>query len=401
VARLATRACPACRSREAETLYHQSFETLSRAGLVDRYDVTVCRACGFGFADGLPGPAEFERYYARMSKYEHEPTGGRTSVHDRSRCRLIAQQLDRIVGDRRTPILDVGCSTGALLAAFKQLGYGDLEGLDPAPACAAIAREVYGVMVTTGSAASLPKLPRRYGVVLLSAVLEHLLDPLRVLRDARLALRGDGLLFVEVPDVEGFAACARAPYQEFSIEHINFFSLESLTSMLVAAGFACVDAAHVRTPWTSAATAPSLHAVARRTGDAAPQEGLPPGRADATTRAALREYLAVSARIEESVRRRITALAARRRPVLVWGVGTHTRHLLRAGALDGLRVAAYVDSDPKYQGTELRGAPVLAPRAIIGRDEAILVSSGTLHHEIERQIREELGADNEVVLLYD
>jgi FlaA1/EpsC-like NDP-sugar epimerase len=105
--------------------------------------------------------------------------------------------------------------------------------------------------------------------------------------------------------------------------------------------------------------------------------------------------------MEEAVRERIGALADRGQPVLVWGVGTHTRHLLKAGALDGLHVAAYIDSDAKYQGAELRGVPILAPQAVIERDESILVSSGTQHREIARQIREELGAENEIILLYD
>jgi SAM-dependent methyltransferase len=392
---VSSRACPACGSREAEIVFHQSFEALSRQGFVDTYDVVCCRACGFGFADGLPGPDEFERYYAQMSKYEHQPTGGRTSESDRARCRLIARQVDGVAGDRHAPVLDVGCSTGALLAALKDIGYTNVEGLDPAPACASIASEAHGITVRTGSAADLPRLSRRYGVVLLSAVLEHLLDPVAVLRDTRLALLDGGLLFVAVPDAEGFAECAGAPYQEFSVEHINFFSLDSLTSVLGVAGFTPVDATRVRLPWTSGATAPALHAVFRKT------EHLLDVQTDGVTRPALLDYVAASARIEESVLERINTLAQRGRPVLVWGVGTHTRHLLRASALDGLPIAAYVDSDPKYQGAELRGVPVLAPSAVLGRDEAILVSSGTLHHEISRQIREELGATNEIVLLYD
>ena len=392
---MSSRACPACGSRNVEVLFRQSFEELSRRGLVDAYDVVCCEACGFGFADGLPTPAEFERYYAQMSKYEYQPTAGRTSKADQERCRAIALQVDGIGVDRSAPVLDVGCSTGALLGAFQNLGYVDVEGIDPAPACASIAAEAHGVTVRKGSASDLPGLSSRYGVILLSAVLEHLLDPMTVLRDARLALREDGLLFVEVPDVECFAECASAPYQEFSVEHINFFSLDSLTSMLAVAGFTRENALQVRRLWTSEVTAPAVDAVFRRSAFAAEP------RADGVTRAALLNYVAASARMEEAVRIRIGALADRGQSVLVWGVGTHTRHLLKAGALDGLHVAAYIDSDAKYQGAELRGVPVLAPEAVQGRDEVILVSSGTLHHEIARQIREELGAGNEIVLLYD
>ena len=376
-------------------LFRQTFEGLSGRSLVDAYDVVCCRVCGIGFADGLPQPEEFERYYARMSKYEHQSTGGRPSAPDEARCRSIAERVGALIPDRIVPVLDVGCSTGALLAAFKDAGFAEVEGLDPAPACAALALEAHDVPVRTGSAADIPELGTVYGVVLLSAVLEHLLEPGVVLHDVRLALKEGGYVFVEVPDVEAFAAGATVPYQEFSLEHINFFSLASLTNLLRVAGFTCVDAEHVKLQWTSGMTVGVLHAVFRRSEETSERQ------ADGVTRTALLAYVQASARIEEAVRARIAALSKRGRPVLVWGVGTHTRHLLKAGAMDGLNIAAYVDSDPKCQGAELRGVPVLAPDALSGRDEAILVSSGTLHHEIARQIREELGAENEIVLLYD
>ena len=64
-------------------------------------------------------------------------------------------------------------------------------------------------------------------------------------------------------------------------------------------------------------------------------------------------------------------------------------------------ISAWVDSDPKLQGTEMRGLPVVSPETVKSRAEPILVSSGTVHHEISRQIREDLRVDNEIVLLYD
>jgi len=72
--------------------------------------------------------------------------------------------------------------------------------------------------------------------VILSALLEHLLDPLPTLQDVAHVVVEGGLLFVEVPDVEGFASCARAPFQEFSIEHINYFSRLSLAGIAGRAG---------------------------------------------------------------------------------------------------------------------------------------------------------------------
>ena len=389
------RDCPICGVGDVLSLAHQLFEDLPGRSLVGGYDVVCCRACGFAFASGLPGPEDFARYYSEMSKYEHQATGGATSPEDQARCEAVADLVDSYMPDRGVPVLDVGCSTGVLLAAFKRCGYTDVEGLDPSPACADLALTAHNIVVRTGVAADLADAPRRYGLVLLSAVLEHFLDPVQVLRDAHAVLVDGGLLYVEVPDVEGFAECARAPFQEFSVEHINFFSRVSLTSMAGVAGFSCVHSERLRTPWTSGAQAPVIRAVYRKVGSVSEPVS------DDLTQGALLEYVAVSERIEDGVRARIVELASRGRPVLVWGVGTHTRHLLAAGTMDGLSVAAYVDSDPKCQGTEMRGVPVLGPEQVSDRREAILISSGTAHREIARQLRDQLGLDNEIILLYD
>jgi SAM-dependent methyltransferase len=375
-------------------LAHQSFEVLP-GSLINGYDVVVCGACGFGFASGLPDADEFADYYARMSRYEPGATAYFTSPVDRARCESIVDLVNPTLDSRGVSVLDIGCSTGALLAAFKARGYTRVEGLDPSPACAAFASEAYGIEVRIGSTADMSRLPGGYGLVTFSHVLEHLLDPLDALRDAWQLLSEDGRVFVEVPDLEGFAGCARAPFQEFSIEHINYFSSVSLASLAGVAGLEPLFVARRQVPWLSDAPYPVVDAVFRK----APRTAS--ALQDSVSEASLRSYIAKSERIEADVRARIRELADRGRPVLVWGIGTHTRHLLERGALAGLRVVAFVDSDPKYQGIDMRGVPVLAPTDVAKRDEPILVSSGTVHHEIARQIREELGVGNEIVLLYD
>ena len=361
---------------------------------MDGYEVVCCATCGFAFASDLPSDEEFARYYANMSRYESATSYFRTP-EDRARCEAIVDLVDPLVDDRGIAVLDVGCSTGALLDAFKRRGYADVEGLDPSPGCAAYARETYDINVLTGTAAEVPHLARRYGLVILSAVLEHLLDPRQALLDAHEALDEAGLLFVEVPDLEGFAACARAPFQEFSVEHINFFSTASLTSLMGTAGFEPSIVERRLIPWLSKSLAPAIHAVFQRS-----SRVLSPV-AESESEAAILAYAASCERIEASVRDRIGELADRGQPVLVWGVGTHTRHLLKSGVFDRLQVAGWIDSDPKYHGTEMRGVPVLSPSDVATRDEAILISSGYVHHEIARQIQEDLGGRNEVVLLYD
>ena len=383
-----------CGSADPEVIARQSFEALA-GSLIDGYDIACCRMCGFGYASDLPTQAEFDRYYAGMSRYEDGVASYSTSPEDQARCRSIVDMVQSAGLDKGSAVLDVGCATGSLLAVFKDRGFRDVEGLDPSPTCAAIALQEHEIRVLTGSASDVPDLSKRYGLVTLSEVLEHLLDPIQVLRDIRQVLESTGLIMVEVPDVEGFSSCAKAPFQEFSMEHVNFFSSASIASAMARAGFERVAAERLRIPWQSGGTAAILRVIYR---PAATTTSTDP---DVATREALLDYVSTCEAIEASVRARILTLADRGGPVIVWGVGTHTRHLLKSGAFDPLMIAAWVDSDPKYQGTEMRGAPVLAPSQVAARNEPILISSGTVHHEIARQLRHDLGLRNEVVFLYE
>ena len=70
-------------------------------------------------------------------------------------------------------------------------------------------------------------------------------------------------------------------------------------------------------------------------------------------------------------------------------------------SLGKVNIAAFVDSNPKYQGQHLHGAPILGPDSLAGRTEPILISSYAAQHEIAQQIREKLQLSNELILLYD
>ena len=76
------------------------------------YDVAVCTDCGFGFADGIPEQATFDRYYREMSKYEFQHRGGHVSDAHAARFREMATAIGPLSRPAiRT--LDIGCGTAA------------------------------------------------------------------------------------------------------------------------------------------------------------------------------------------------------------------------------------------------------------------------------------------------
>ena len=78
-----------------------------------------------------------------------------------------------------------------------------------------------------------------------------------------------------------------------------------------------------------------------------------------------------------------------------------TQRLLASTKLIQANIAAFVDSNPKYQGKSLVGRLILAPHELQTRREAILISSWMYQKEIEEQIRNMLGLHNRLIKLYD
>ena len=283
-----------------------------------------------------------------------------------------------------------------MLAALKDLGYSSLLGVNPSPGCAAAAAELHGVEVLTGTLESLPVGDRKFDLIVLSNILEHVRDLKPAMRRLCGILSERGMFFVQVPDASRFANRDDAPFQEFSTEHINFFSAASLANLMRQLRFQATFAEKNAYHQDQGALLPVVDAVFQR----APEVAIPLER-DEITEPDLKQYLADSQKVDDRIRRTIDEILDRHEAIIVWGVGTHTLRLLSTSRLKNAKIAAFVDSNPRYHGKTLQGAPIMPPAALQKMPQAILISSRVFQRNIEDQIRRVLKLDNQVYLLYD
>jgi hypothetical protein len=85
---------------------------------------------------------------------------------------------------------------------------------------------------------------------------------------------------------------------------------------------------------------------------------------------------------------KLDGLAAKGDSILVWGLGALCQHLLASGRMDRLRIAGFVDSNPRLQGRTHRGVPILCPAEVKGRSETILITSLGCRIAIEGLLRD-------------
>ncbi len=392
--RFPVRPCPVCASVRSAVLFQQSFERLAGASLLDGYEVVICADCGAGFADDIPPQPVFDAYYRDLSKYDDGDRSGEARPGSARRFTEIADTIVPWLPAKDARILEIGCGSGELLGVLRDRGYQNVLGVDPSPGCVRSALQHYGVPAVIGTILTVLQPGEPYDVLILIGVMEHIRDLEPAAEALRSLVRPEGRVYLEVPDASRYVPRLDAPFQEFSPEHINFFSRQSLVNLLQRRCFRAISAGHaVRVQ--NEVTCPTAWAVFEPGGDS------PPIEPDRDTEAGLCRYIHGCREEDARIRDLIAHAVPRGERMIVWGVGTHTLRLLATHGLDPDRVALFVDSSPKHQGGELRGVPVVSPEVLRKHTEPILISSRGFQSEIHHQIKHTLQLANPVILLYD
>jgi SAM-dependent methyltransferase len=360
---------------------------------MDGYDVAICEECGAGFADDIPEQAAFDEYYRDLSKYESADVRASGPAPVEPRFRDIAGLLAHFIPSADSRVLEIGCASGGLLRALADLGYRQLLGCDPSPGCARAAREQYGIEAFACTAFTVPEPREPYDFLVLTGVMEHIRDLDRAVDEFRRLLRPGGLVYLEVPDASRYTPQMDAPYQEFSIEHINFFSEISLKNLMQMRGFPAVQTGPTMRPLHEI-PCPCAFGVFGNANRVAPVEH------DTITEPGLRRYIEGCGGEDARIRGIIARATPPGARIIVWGTGTHTLRLLATGGLDPARIAVFVDSNPKYRDHQLSGVPVISPQDVCNRPEPILISSRNCERDIHDQIRNRLSLRNPIIMLY-
>ena len=183
------------------------------------------------------------------------------------RARRQARMLTRILRDHNGPavILDLGCGDGsALQAAAQQNPAHHFAGLDWS-ADALHQATTKGLTTIRGTIETrLPIADGKADVVIMSELIEHLVDPDTALAEVKRVLRPGGHLLLSTPNLAAWynrgllAAGIQPVFSEVSLRavfgrpgrvvagHLRLYTRRALTEFLTASGFRCVKVAGAR-----------------------------------------------------------------------------------------------------------------------------------------------------------
>jgi SAM-dependent methyltransferase len=165
------------------------------------------------------------------------------------------------------PWLDIGCSVGNLLSIDPDGSFG--IDVDPLAVDVCIGR---GLKAVYGDADQpLPFADASFGTLHCRHVIEHVWEPLRLMREMRRVTRAGGLLILSTPD---FRYAYRTFYDDHT--HLRPMTRESLRRLALDSGFDVIRTRHevsrmglrqmVRNRRISAATGQKLYTLAYRLG---------------------------------------------------------------------------------------------------------------------------------------
>ena len=211
---------------------------------------------GFWELAQKPRTTELAAYYEKnyfqneMASYSKSYSELETQVIN-LRISLRAAQVAEITG-RDTPgsMLDVGCGEGFVLRHFSLLGW-EAAGIDFSRAGIDHNNPEYAHLTKQGDIFQLlaEKIDasEKHDLDCLGNVLEHVLDPVALLKSLRQLVRPDGLLVVTVPnDGNAYQEAllgSGAISERFWIalpDHISYFTAYSLRQTAVATGWQCL-----------------------------------------------------------------------------------------------------------------------------------------------------------------
>jgi SAM-dependent methyltransferase len=171
-----------------------------------RWTYMRCTSCASVFADPQPSDAELEHAYD-LSYGPYEPPGrlvrlAKPIVMREARALVAAAPAGSLA-------LDVGCGPGQMLERLRDAGWsGPLRGVEPNAEVARHASLRVGVAVDVAPVEALPEGLPRAGLIVLRHVIEHVRDPLAVIRALADLLEPGGVLYVGTPDARALAARA-------------------------------------------------------------------------------------------------------------------------------------------------------------------------------------------------
>jgi 2-polyprenyl-3-methyl-5-hydroxy-6-metoxy-1,4-benzoquinol methylase len=182
----------------------EEYDIIARYTRLERKNVLQCKNCGLVYLEIKKDKREIESFYS-SSEYRKDATMpvqspeehfyDKVTRHDtENRIQFISNNID--IGDKK--ILEIGSASGSLLEKLEEYGAKEAIGIELDKEYSKFAQE-RGLKVFTRSIEEL-NIKEEFDAVVSFHTLEHVYDPMAVIKAVYVALRPNGCFVGEVPN---------------------------------------------------------------------------------------------------------------------------------------------------------------------------------------------------------
>lgn len=207
------------------------------------YTIELCTQCGLRFApDAFDVQTDYDRVYESEDyiKTQVEPI---SSVADQrtftkhATYRPFFKHVQHTPGDK---LLDVGCGVGRFLHGALSKGWR-VEGIDFSEKAIEIGKQYANFPMTVASLEDVAQTGKRFNVVTMFEVLEHLSQPISMLEKCKMVLERNGSIFCTVPNWECSIVQHSSNPAWIPPIHLLFFNESSLRTLAKEAGLDVIE----------------------------------------------------------------------------------------------------------------------------------------------------------------
>lgn len=212
--------CVLCGSKKYKKLFSK-----------DGYDIKKCEGCGLVKTQG-GGDVGYDNYH-RDNEYEASSEVFKN---------LFSKRYKIINKFKNKPgkVLDIGASSGGMLEVFFENGW-DVLGVEPSKKATKLANEK-GFKVINKPFEEVTIKDESIDVVILNHTLEHVKNPVRVLKKVKKILKNNGIVYVDVPNFGSLSSTLLRENWPYLLpeEHTYQFTEATLRKTFRKAGFEVV-----------------------------------------------------------------------------------------------------------------------------------------------------------------
>jgi SAM-dependent methyltransferase len=385
------RDCPVCGGKDGIPLGRLGYELFEDAILPGSYDVACCGNCGFVVCNTPASQADYDEFYKNDF---YSPAYLERALDDKEkRYFKETAEIFRRVTDSHAAIFDIGCGAGYLLETLRNEGFKDLYGVDPSGDCVKLLNERKHLQAAEGSLTSIPFKDVNIDLIILSHLLEHILDINPALKSIAGRIPENGRIYIEVPDSTRYGQFApQKPLSFFYFQHVIHFDLRHLTNLLRMNGFS-EEESGFREREEKGFTMPCLWGVFKKT--AASGNGYRP---DFSLALQIHDWFRNTSLDPDG---ELRDAAGSGTPVYVWGMGIHAQMMLKMSPLRECNIAAFVDKNPRLSGKKIFGKSISSTGVFsrLTSDDVVMITALIHRDQMTRFLREEMKFKGRIITI--